>query len=165
MLNWQGWAATNFVGWGSVGVDAPAVTTPAVGHVGKPRRKREYVEIDGQYFEVKDQKQAIEILTKLHEAAKETAAAAAKEAVAKAVAKKVKPEVVAPRMAVVKPDYSKAFVQELQAKVDATNAQIAEIYKQAVAAEMKAAEEAHRLAVIEQSELEELMGLMAKGLL
>jgi hypothetical protein len=136
MLNWQGWAATNFQGWGSVGTAAPAApaATP-VGH-GKPSRRRHYVEIDGQYFEVRDHAQAVQILTKLHEAAKETAAEAAKAAVVKAKAspKAVAPEVVVPRMAVVKPDYTKEFVQQLQAQVDATNAQIAETYKAALAA-------------------------------
>lgn len=51
MLNWQGWAATNFVGWGDAGTTTPPATAPYPGPAGrasKPRRRK--VEIDGQVF-------------------------------------------------------------------------------------------------------------------
>ena len=54
MLNWQGWAATNFVGWGSVGTTTPPVTTPYPGPAGRAAKRRRKVEIDGQVFSLTD---------------------------------------------------------------------------------------------------------------
>ena len=115
---------------------APVIppSTPAVQDVGggKGRRKRHYVEIDGQYFEVRDHQHAVEIMTKLHEAAQEAAPVAVKAAAEKAQ------EPVIPRMVVVKPDYGNEFIQRLQAQVDAVNARIAQVYRQAIAAQQVA---------------------------
>lgn len=101
----------------------------------RPNRRKHYVEIDGQYFEVRNQKHAEEILAKLREAAKELAPQVAKRAVEKS-----KP-VPLPVVTIRDPDYSQEFVQRLQAQVDAANAVIAETYSQAQAAQMAAAME------------------------
>ena len=143
----------------SGGTAVTVASTTAVGG-GKPRRKRHYLELDGQYFEVKDEADAIRIVNALNEAAKEAAPIAVKRAVVEK-----KPAPVAPKMVVVKPDYRQEFVQELQAKVDAANARIAETYRAAMAAEMVAAAEIHRRAAIEQSEIDELINLMDRGIL
>lgn len=109
-------------------VDIPYVQPPqGTGGHGKPHRKRHYVEIEGQYFEVRDHEHAVEILTALHEAAKESAPKAVKEAAATAK------EVVVPRMAVVKPDRRVPFVKDLQVQVDAANAQLEQTYRSAQA--------------------------------
>lgn len=129
------------------------VSTPdiAVGG-GKPRRRRHYVEIDGQYFEVRDHEHAVEILTKLHEAAKEAAPVAVK----KAVAEKKQPA--PPVMRVVKPDYRQEFVQQLQAQVDAANARMAQLWQETAQAEMVAARFAAEL-VQEEDDIETLIAL------
>jgi hypothetical protein len=98
----------------------------------RPNRRKHYVEIDGQYFEVRNQRHAEEILAKLREAAKEVAPKVAK------AAEPSKP-IAAPRVTIREPDYSQEFVQRLQAQVDAANAAIAEIYRQAQAAQFAAA--------------------------
>ena len=100
--------------------------TQSVGH-GKPHRRRHYVEIDGQYFEVRDHEHAVKILTALHEAAKEDASRAVKKAAATAK------EVVVPKMAVVKPDRRVPFVKDLQAQVEEANAQLEATYRAAQA--------------------------------
>lgn len=101
----------------------------------RPNRRKHYVEIDGQYFEVRNQKHAEEILAKLREAAKELAPQVAKQAVEGS-----KP-VPLPSVKIKAPDYSQEFVQRLQAQVDAANAAIAEIYRQAQEAQFAAAME------------------------
>ena len=130
-----------------------AATTTPVGHVGKPRRKRHYVEIEGQYFEVRDHDHAVEILTKLHEAAKE----AAKSAVEEAGGKEPPPP---PVMRVVKPDYWQEFVRRLQAQIAAAwqEAQAAYAAQQQALARM-----AHERWV-EQDE-EDIEALIALGVL
>ena len=115
------------------------VRPPAPGGAG--RRKRHYLELDGQYFEVKDEADAIRIVKALNEAAREAAQATVKAA-------KSKP-VVVPKLAVVKPDYSKELTQRLQAQVDVANAELAAIYKAAAA----------------QAEEDELAELLTLGIL
>jgi hypothetical protein len=118
-----GVSATGQVGDVGTTGGTPVVTTSAVvGHVGKPKRKRHYVEIDGQYFEVRDEDHAVEILTALHEEARKAAPVAVAEAA------KVEKEPVIPRMTVVKTSYKKEFVKTLQDKVDETNTQIEKTY-------------------------------------
>lgn len=114
---------------GNPAAPSPATSSVVVGasRTNKPKRKRHYVEIDGQYFEVRDHQHAVEILTKLHEAAKEAAPVAVK----KAAEKPAPAPVEVPVMRVVKPDYGQQFVQQLQAQVDATNAAIAREYASA----------------------------------
>jgi hypothetical protein len=139
----------------------PIVTVPDVGS-GKPKRKRHYVEIDGQYFEVRNHQHAVEILTALHEAAKETAPAAVKAAMEQAQAP------VIPRMVVVKPDYSKEFFQQLQAQVDAANARIAAVYRDAIAAQRVAdAQYAAQIVAKAQDDMDEddIVTLMSMGIL
>ena len=141
---------------------AVATTTTPVGHVGKPRRKRHYVEIDNQYFEVRDHQHAVEILSKLNEAAKEAAKAAVETAVADG--KETPP---APVMRVVKPDYRQEFVQRLQAQVDAANAQIAREWaaaEQAYGAQQQALARMAHERWVEQDE-EDIEALIALGVL
>ena len=56
MLNWQGWAVTNFVGWGAAGTVTPpaVVIAPDVGHVGKKRRRKRYL-IEGRLLLLTDE--------------------------------------------------------------------------------------------------------------
>lgn len=140
MLNWQGWAAGAFLGWATgdappVVPDAPPSGGSAKRKPDRPNRRKHYVEIDGQYFEVRNQKHAEEILAKLREAAKELAPQAAKQAV------EASKPVPLPSVKIKAPDYSQEFVQRLQAQVDAANAAIAEIYRQAQEAQFAAAME------------------------
>lgn len=111
---------------------APTATTP-VGHVGKPSRPRQrhFVHIDGVDYEVRSQAEAVEILAKLHELAAKRAQRQAR----KAVAKSVDAPVYTPIRATVKiDDYSTVWAQQLQAQVDAANAQVAQQYAAAVEA-------------------------------
>lgn len=129
-MAWFGqYLGTTYTGqwWGDSGI-AP-VAEPTGGSAKRkpfrPRPKRHYVEIDGQYFEVRDRRAAEEVLAKLREAAEEIAPKAVKKA-----ARKGKP-VELPKVAVVNPDYSSDFVQQLQAQVDAANAALVRIYETA----------------------------------
>lgn len=149
--------------WGNAGAPpaAPAVT-PAVGHGGrKPNRKRHYVEIDGQYFEVRDHDHAVEILTKLREAAKEAAPVAVQEAAEK------RAPVAVPRMSVVKPNYAQEFVQQLQAQVDAANAAIVAEYRAAeqqfMAATLAMADD--RLRRVREADEDDIEALLMAGVL
>jgi hypothetical protein len=140
----------------------PATSGAAVGHSGKPRRKRHYVEIDNQYFEVRDHDHAVKILAKLHEAAKEAAKAAVETAVAEE--RETPPP---PVMRVVKPDYRQEFVQQLQAQVDAANAQIAREWtaaEQAYGAQQQALARLMHERWVEQDE-EDIEALIALGVL
>lgn len=115
--------------WGDGGIVPVVVDEPTGGSAKRkpfrPRPKRHYVEIDGQYFEVRDRRAAEEVLAKLREVAAEAAPKAVRRA-----ARKGRP-VELPRVAVVEPDYSTDFVQQLQAQVDAANAALARIYEDA----------------------------------
>jgi hypothetical protein len=137
------------------GGDVAVSTGAAVGHSGKPRRRRHYLEIDGQYFEVQDEADAVRIVKALNEAAKEAAPQAVAEAVAKAP--KAKPAPVVPFMTVVKSNYRPEFVQMLQAKVDAANAQIAVEYQRAA--------ESYAAWQEQQDDDEEISMLLTMGLL
>jgi hypothetical protein len=56
MLNWQGWAATNFQGWGSAGAATPVVTPQEVGGGGGKRRlPRNYWTIRGKTYLIEDE--------------------------------------------------------------------------------------------------------------
>jgi len=156
-----GFSSSGFGGGFSICTGTSAGGGVSVGH-GKPRRRRHYVEIDGQYFEVLDHQHAVEILTKLREAAEEAAPVAVEQ---------VTPQLEAPpeppRMRVVKPDYSQEFIQRLQAQVDATNAQIAKVYADAWRAHV-AQQQAIAQQMIEQREAEEeddINALIALGVL
>ena len=112
---------------------AVPTTGTAVGHVGKPSRPRQrhFVHIDGVDYEVRSQAEAVEILTKLHELAQKRVQRQAR----KAVAKSVDAPVYTPLRATVKiDDYSTVWAQQLQAQVDAANAQVAQQYAAAVEA-------------------------------
>lgn len=133
-MAWFGqYAGTTFTGqwWGDAGAAPIAVVTPQGGRGRKPLRvrRKHYVEIDNQYFEVAGPHEAEAILAGLRERAQE----AAKSAVRKAQRKsrgKVAPAPVAPRLALRDPDYADLWTQHLQAQIDATNAAIAETYRQ-----------------------------------
>lgn len=112
---------------------AVAPTGTAVGHVGKPSRPRQrhFVHVDGVDYEVRSQAEAVEILTKLRELAQKRVQRQAR----KAVAKSVEAPVYTPLRATVKiDDYATVWAQQLQAQVDAANAEIAQQYAEAVAA-------------------------------
>lgn len=82
-------------------------------------------------YEVRSQAEAVEILAKLHELAAKRAQRQAR----KAVAKSVDAPVYTPIRATVKiDDYSTVWAQQLQAQVDAANAQVAQQYAAAVEA-------------------------------
>jgi hypothetical protein len=104
----------------------PVVDVPPSGGSAKRirYRQKQYVEIDGEYFEVRSQREALDILKKLRDLAKETAPVVAVEA--------GEAPVIAPVVTIRKPDYSQAYVQALQEQVDATNAAIAETYRLAL---------------------------------
>lgn len=89
MLNWQGWAATNFVGWGSAGeATPPAVVTPYPGAAGRSRRGRRphhsVIEVDGEIIRVEGYAQAEAILEQVKAKAREEAPKLAKRALNKA---------------------------------------------------------------------------------
>jgi hypothetical protein len=120
MLNWEGWAATNFVGWGSVGsATPPVVVAPTVGGVGKKRRLKtfHYVVIDGEEIEVGSVAEARAMLDKVREDAKRAAEVATKP---------VKPVVVAQKPQ----ERPTAATHQIQAQVDATNAVLELIAKE-----------------------------------
>lgn len=125
-------AALGDANWAGAG-GAVTATTPAAGGGGARRRRRpeiHYVVIDGVDHRVSSVEEAKEILLKLREVAAKRVQRQARKAVAKA------PEapVIQPIRATVKiEDYGTVFAQQLQAQVDAANAQIAEQYAQAVA--------------------------------
>lgn len=124
-------AALGDANWAGAG-GAVTATTPAAGGGGARRRRQEYhyVVVDGVDYRVSSPEQAKEILLKLRELAAKRVQRQARKAVAKA------PEapVIQPIRATVKiEDYGTVFAQQLQAQVDAANAQIAEQYAQAVA--------------------------------
>src|SRR6185295_5915506 len=134
---------------------APA-TGPDVGGVGhgkgrgdgkgtKPRRKV-YVKIDDELFEVASEADALQLIQMAHAAAQEAAQKAAEKAVKRA-AKATKPaqkaralRMPSPQVEVVDPGYSDDFTHLLRAQVDAVRAQITQIYANAlVAAQIAAA--------------------------
>jgi hypothetical protein len=138
-------------------VDVPYVQPPqGTGGHGKPHRKRHYVEIDGQYFEVRDHEHAVEILTALHEEAKKLAPSAVKEAVKEAK------EVVVPKMAVVKSTYKPEFMRDLRKQVEEANARIEATYQQAMA-EHQAWQAA--IAKRDADEEDDILALVALGIL
>lgn len=99
------------------------------------RRKQHYVEIDGKFYEVRNQAEAVEILARLRALAEKRV----HKQVRKAVAKAPDAPVVVPLRASVKiDDYSTIWAQHLQAQVDAANAQIAAQYAKVLAAELEA---------------------------
>ncbi len=125
----------------------PPVVTPVVGGAGARRKRRILVKIDNETFEVRTDEEAVALLLQ----ARQTAEQAAREVAAKVVAKsqaKAKPsakrralEVSAPKLVVVDPGYTDAFVQQVRAQVEAAQAAIAVIYRQAVVDELREQEE------------------------
>lgn len=125
-MAWFGqYLGTTYTGqwWGECG--AAAVVVGQQGGRVKPirRRKRHYVEIDGQYYEVRDLRHAEEVLAALRE-----------KALAKIKVGKRRAKAVAPRIAVVEPAHAELFTQALQAKVDAANAKLALAFGEAMRA-------------------------------
>lgn len=131
-MAWFGqYAGTTYTGqwWGDSGAAAAVVSPGGRGHKPLRVRRRHYVEIDGEYFEVAGPREAESILARLRAQAQE----AAKTAVRKAQRKgkgKTAAQPVAPRLALRDPDYGDMWTQQLQAQIDATNAAIAETYRQ-----------------------------------
>jgi len=98
------------------------------GRASKGKRRRVTVEIDGETFDVASAEEARQLLTQAREVAQEAAP--------RAVAEAKRPEaVIIPHVVLVQPDYASEFFQQLQAQIDATNAAIAAVYRDAVAAQ------------------------------
>jgi len=136
MLNWQGWAA-NFLGWGSEGSATPEPTTQsgAGGGSSRRRRRKQFLEVEGKYYEVASQREAEAILARLRNKAQKTAQTAVRKAQQErkgsyAPAKTALPA--APHIALREPDFGDVWAQQLQAKIDAANAAIADIYRRAI---------------------------------
>lgn len=122
MLNWQGWAATNFQGWGSAASAAPAATT-AVGGVGRRRLKPVTVTFKGQEHYFVSEAEAEAFIEALRP---KTPPKQAKKLAQKALQKPAEPPKVVLQAP---PDMS-----HLRALVDAHNARATEQHKAAVAA-------------------------------
>ena len=119
----------------------PTVIEPPVGGIGRRHRKHHKitVEIDGEEFEVTSLEAGRELLLRAREAAEDAATQAAEQAAQKA-AKKMKPAAVdralaipVPHITLSGPDGSELLMQQLQASVDAAQAQITAIYEHAMA--------------------------------
>lgn len=132
-MTWFGqYAGTTFTGqwWGDAGAAPIAVVTPQGGRGRKPLRvrRKHYVEIDNQYFEVAGPHEAEAILAGLRELAQEAAKAAVRKAQRKGRGRDVSAPI-APRLKLRDPDYGDMWTQQLQAQIDATNAAIAATYQ------------------------------------
>lgn len=126
---WFGSAQFGSDWWGECGGSAGASTGGRVrGRKPLRVRRKHYVEIDGEYFEVSGPREAEAILARVRELAQEAAKSAVRKAQRKSKGK-VAPPPVAPRLALRDPDYADLWTQQLQAQIDATNAAIAETYR------------------------------------
>lgn len=89
--SWDAWGGSWSAHWGDSWGPTTAPATPAAaaqqsgGGRGKRRRPRQFLEIDGEIFEVADEREAIALLQEARRSAKEDAPAAAKKAIAAAV--------------------------------------------------------------------------------
>lgn len=153
---------------------APAATTPDVGHAGRPRRRKEYVVIDDVVFEVANDREAVELIRRAHELAREAAAAKAQAALeaqqakeARRPRKRAKPAPL-PSVELPKIDVSAGLAEQLQAQLADTRDAIADIYRQALirAVEARAQEERDVIAVLEAVDKaeSELLALYLKEL-
>lgn len=101
------------------------------GHKPLRVRRKHYVEIDGQLYEVGSQREAEAILAKLHaEALDKARRAARKRALVERGGGRELAEIVPPQAVVVEPVTAEAFTAHLQERVAATNAAIAAMYEQ-----------------------------------
>ncbi len=129
-----------FQNCGGVTPPVTPVVPPQVGGIGRRRRHKITVEIDGEEFEVTSIEQGRELLLQARAMAEQAAAVAAEAAAAKA-ARRSKPAAVdralaipVPRIVLQGPDGSELLMQQLRASVDAAQAQIEAIYAQAMLA-------------------------------
>lgn len=142
------WGSSWAVSWdrGTTPTPPPA-PTQQIGGVGKKRRI--YIKIDDDVFEVATQQEAEQLFLQARELAQATAAKAATKAVAKAAraktpaAKRRAESMPLPQIAiVVDPGFNHPeFAHQLQAQGDAASAYIAAIYAQALKAQQKATQE------------------------
>jgi hypothetical protein len=101
------------------------VTPVGGGKRGRGTRKQ-YIEVDGQYYEVRDQAHAEEVLAQLYELAQENAAKLAKAA---SKPKRPRKNFIEP---ITEPPLLKSNLPDLQPTLDALSAQIDEMYKAAI---------------------------------
>ena len=123
MLNWEGWAATNFQGWGSAASATPAPTPAPVGGGGGKRRLQPVtVTYRGKEHYFVSEAEAEEYIEALRPKVEPVAQPAPKRA-------KKAPAAPPPVVLHAPPDMS-----HLRALVDAHNARVAQEHKEAVAA-------------------------------
>lgn len=127
--------AIRFVGAeASFTLSAPGATPTggrSRGHKPLRVRRKHYVEIDGQLYEVGGQREAEAILAKLHAQALERARKVArKRARIERGGGRLLAEIVPPVVTLVEPQRPEPFTQALQARVEAANAAIAAMYAQ-----------------------------------
>lgn len=110
---------------------APATTGGrSRGHKPLRVRRKHYVEIDGEYFEVGSQREAEAILARLHEQALRRARRQAARRAPQEKAGRSLAEIVPPAVTLVEPERPEPFTQALQEQVAATSAAIAAVYAQ-----------------------------------
>lgn len=126
--------AIRFVG-ASASLDLVTTAAPTVG--GRSRghkplrvRRKHYVEIDGVLYEVGGQREADEILAKLHEQAMRRARKVATKRAPQERQARALAEIVAPQITVREPERPEPFGAVLREQVDAVNAAIAATYAQ-----------------------------------
>ena len=123
-------------------VVVPPPVVEDIGGKGKPRsyRRRIQVEIDGEVFEVRSEAEGIRLLMQARELAKNSAAKATELAANKAASKtslaaQARAMIVPiPQIRLIEPDYSDPLSQQIQASVDAAQADIEAIYRAAIQA-------------------------------
>ena len=142
--------------------ETPVVTptTPQGGKgrgQGRRRQKRVEVEIDGQVFEVASMQEGYDLLTKAREMARQAAKAAAERAIAKAehkttpAAQERALALSVPKIRIVEPDYGEDLAQQIQAQIEAAQAEVEQTYQQAMLyarAEFKRRQEAEEEEII-----------------
>lgn len=135
MLNWQGWAATNFVGWGSAAPSVVVHDRPYPGPAGKSKRGRKphrsVVEVDGELIAVTGREEAEALLERVRAKAVEEAPKAVKRALNKA--RDVERKTGALPEVYVEPPRIEAVeaTDALTAVIDRINTEVARIYERA----------------------------------